>query len=85
MNGAADTLNRGDNANLHVRVNFNLRHACFKMAGTTTLSNVLDSKELDALSPSVKYKLEVALGSKVSELNDLKGKYEKLRVNSGES
>lgn len=54
------------------------------MAGTTTLSNVLDSQEIDALSPSVKYKLEVALGSKASELETLKGKYEKLRVNSGE-
>ena len=55
------------------------------MAGTTALSNVLDSKELDSISPAVKYKLEVSLGSKVSELEDLKGKYEKLRVNSGES
>lgn len=49
------------------------------------LSNALDLNELNALSPGVKYKLEVAIGSKVSALEELSGKYEKLRVNSGET
>jgi hypothetical protein len=54
------------------------------MAGSEThLAKTLDSSELGSLSPAIKYKLEVALGSKTTELDDIKGKYEKLRVTSG--
>ncbi|BFY99561.1 hypothetical protein BsWGS_02600 [Bradybaena similaris] len=51
------------------------------MAGST-LSHSLDEAELEQIPHEVKDKLDQLLASKTEEVNQLKSKYEKLRVNS---
>ncbi|KAK6990642.1 nucleoprotein TPR [Biomphalaria glabrata] len=51
------------------------------MAGTM-LSNALDGPEIDLIPNELTHKIEDLLKSKADEINQLKSKYEKLRVNS---
>ena len=53
------------------------------MAGDEVVLNFLDSSELDIIPQAIKDKLENVFRKYVGENDDLKIKYERLKVNSG--
>ena len=54
------------------------------MAGDKAVLNFLDVSELESIPSPVKTKLEDVLNKYQSECDDIKVKYERLRVNSGD-
>ena len=53
------------------------------MAGTMGLSKVLDEAEIETLSDAIREKLESRLQGLQTQTDELKSKYEKVCVNSG--
>ena len=56
------------------------------MAGLTSiLSSVLDEKEIQNIASTVKDKLQIALGSKDTEITNLKSELTRFRADSGQA